>query len=71
VDALIEDAGKTAGSSDLVVDAAIRHLRTTSYLVRYTLLSHDMTDEQVWAGITEAIPRNCPARTDGVYSQCV
>ena len=36
---------------DLVVEAAIRHLRTPGYLVRYTPLAPSLTDEDVWAGI--------------------
>lgn len=38
---------------DLVVDSAIRHLRTPGYLVRYTRLNRDINDEDVWAGIKD------------------
>jgi hypothetical protein len=36
---------------DLVVEAAIRHMRTPSYLVRYTPFGKGITDEDVWAGM--------------------
>ncbi|CBL45785.1 Hypothetical protein HDN1F_22020 [gamma proteobacterium HdN1] len=36
---------------NLVVDTSVRHLRTPSYLVRYTPLNPDINDEQVWAGV--------------------
>lgn len=42
---------------DLVVDVAIRHLRTPGYLVRYTQLNAELTDEQLWAGINGENPR--------------
>lgn len=58
VDALIEAAGRHGDVLDLVVDAAIRHLRTPSYLVRYTSLGTDITDEEVWAGINGTNPRS-------------
>lgn len=51
VDALAEAAGHHGDVLDLVVDAAIRHLRTPSYLVRYTPLAANITDEEVWAGL--------------------
>jgi hypothetical protein len=51
VDALTEAADGREDVLDLVVDAAIRHLRTPGYLVRYTRLAHRMTDKDVWAGI--------------------
>lgn len=51
VGALREPAGRDDDVLDLVVDAAIRHLRTPSYLVRYTPLGTRLTDEEVWTGI--------------------
>lgn len=36
---------------DLVTDVVIRHMRTPSYLVRYTPLTPDLDDAAVWAGI--------------------
>lgn len=57
VDALIEAAGRHEDVLELVVDTAIRHLRTPSYLVRYTSLGTDITDEEVWAGINGTNPR--------------
>ncbi len=36
---------------DLVIDAAIRHMRTPSYLIRYTTLGSGITDADVLAGI--------------------
>jgi len=56
-EALFEAAGCNDDVVDLVVDSAIRHLRTPSYLVRYTELSRTIDDEQVWAGICGANPR--------------
>lgn len=56
--ALSEAAGGHEDVLDLVVDAAVRHLRTPSYLIRYTPLSIDITDEEVWAGINGDNPRN-------------
>lgn len=50
-DALKDAADGHADVLDLVVDSGIRHLRTPSYLVRYTPLNPDINDEQVWAGI--------------------
>lgn len=55
--ALSEPAGRHEDVVELVVEAAIRHLRTPSYLVRYTPLSPRITDEDVWAGITGNNPR--------------
>lgn len=57
VDELIEDAGRHQDVLELVVDAAVRHLRTPSYLVRYTHLNSDITDKEVWAGINGANDR--------------
>lgn len=57
MDALTEAAGGHDDVLDLVVDTAIRHLRTPSYLVRYTQLGTDMTDAEVWAGIQGNNPR--------------
>lgn len=57
VDALCGAAGRHEDVLDLVVDAAIRHLRTPSYLVRYTPLGPGMTDDDVWAGIHGKNPR--------------
>lgn len=57
VDALIKAAGGRKNVVDLVVDAAIRHMRTPSYLVRYTQLKTDITDNDVWAGINGTNPR--------------
>ena len=54
---LTEAAGRHGDVLDLVVDAAIRHLRTPSYLIRYTPLGISITDEEVWAGINWANPR--------------
>lgn len=53
---LAEAAGRHQDVLDLVVDAAIRHLRTPSYLVRYTPLGISITGEEVWAGINGANP---------------
>jgi superfamily II DNA or RNA helicase len=50
-DALTEAGGGHNDVLDLVADAAIRHLRTPSYLVRYTPLGTGMTDEDVWEGL--------------------
>lgn len=54
VNALKEPSGDDEAVVDLVVDAAIRHLRTPSYLIRYTALSPNMTEEDVWSGISHA-----------------
>jgi hypothetical protein len=54
--ALAQAADHHADVVDLVVDAVIRHLRTDSYLVRYTRLHREMTDEDVWAGINGSNP---------------
>jgi superfamily II DNA or RNA helicase len=56
VDALADASGRHEDVIDLVVDAAIRHLRTPSYLTRYTPLSLSMTDEDVWNGISKKSP---------------
>lgn len=56
-EALIEAAGQHEDVVDLVVDSAMRHLRTHSYLVRYTPLSIGMTVDDVWAGINGSNPR--------------
>ncbi len=48
---LIAAAGQHEDVVDLVVDSAMRHMRTHSYLVRYTPLSIRMSEEDVWAGI--------------------
>ena len=53
---LLSDALRTAargneGVLNLVVDAGIRHLRTPSYLVRYTHLGPSLSEEQLWRGI--------------------
>jgi superfamily II DNA or RNA helicase len=55
-EALAEDAGRHESVINLVVEAAIRHLRTPSYLVRYTELHTDITDDEVWAGINGKNP---------------
>lgn len=57
-EALIESAGHHEDVVDLVVDSAMRHLRTHSYLVRYTPLSVQMSEADVWAGINGANSRN-------------
>ncbi|PZS19710.1 MAG: hypothetical protein DLM57_03455 [Pseudonocardiales bacterium] len=49
--ALRTNAGGHDDVLDLVVDAAIRHLRTPSYLVRYTPLTPQIDADDVWAGI--------------------
>jgi hypothetical protein len=54
VEALAGPAGRHEDVIDLVVDASIRHLRTPSYLTRFTPLASGMTDEDVWSGITNA-----------------
>lgn len=56
VDALAEPAGRHPDVISLVVDSSIRHLRTPSYLTRFTPLGRSMTDEDVWKGISEANP---------------
>ena len=50
-EALADASGHRLDVVNLVTDAAIRHLRTPSYLVRYTPLGIEMTDSEVWAGI--------------------
>lgn len=57
LDALTAASGGHADVLELVVDAAIRHLRTPSYLIRYSSLAADMTAEQVWAGVNGDNPR--------------
>lgn len=57
VDALADASGRNEDVIDLVADAAIRHLRTPSYLVRYTPLAPGMTDEDVWNGISQPNPQ--------------
>lgn len=49
--ALRAAAGGHGDVLELVVDTAVRHLRTPSYLVRYTPLSRGIDNEHVWAGI--------------------
>jgi len=49
--ALEAAAGHNQDVLDLVVDVAIRHIRTSGYLVRYTRLAADMTHETIWNGI--------------------
>ncbi len=56
VEALAASAEGHPDVIDLVVDSAIRHLRTPSYMVRYTPLAPDMSDEDVWGGISKARP---------------
>jgi len=56
VDALVDASGHHEDVVDLIVDAAIRHLRTPSYLTRYTPLSPDMSVEEVWSGISSPNP---------------
>lgn len=56
VDAMVEASGDHQDVIDLVVDAAIRHLRTPSYLTRYTPLASDMSTEDVWNGISNPNP---------------
>jgi superfamily II DNA or RNA helicase len=56
--ALGEAAGGYDDVLELIIDAAIRHLRTPGYLVRYTPLSPTITDEEVWAGISGENPSN-------------
>lgn len=41
---------------DLLVDSAIRHLRTPGYLVRYVTLSLEMTEQDIWEGINRPGP---------------
>ncbi len=41
---------------NLLVDSAIRHLRTPSYLVRYATLSLEMTEQDIWEGINKTGP---------------
>jgi len=55
--AIGESSGGHDDVVDLVVDAAIRHMRTPGYLVRYTSLSGAITAEDVWAGINGENPR--------------
>lgn len=54
--ALVEASGGHEDVLELVVDAAIRHMRTHGYLVRYTPLSPELGDEEVWAGINGQNP---------------
>lgn len=49
--ALKAAAGHNQDVLDLVVDVAIRHMRTSGYLVRFTQLAAGMTHETVWNGI--------------------
>lgn len=56
--ALLEASSGHKDVLDLVVDSAIRHLRTPGYLVRYTPLKADITDEGVWAGINGDNPES-------------
>jgi len=56
-EALGEAAGRHVDVLDLVVDTAIRHLRTHSYLVRYTTLAMEMTDDDVCDGVKGKNPR--------------
>ncbi|WP_292931399.1 helicase-related protein [Noviherbaspirillum sp.] len=58
MDALIQAAGGHGDVLDLVIDAAIRHLRTPSYLVRYTRLGTGITEQDVLDGINGANPRS-------------
>ncbi|MBR8034481.1 helicase-related protein [Burkholderia vietnamiensis] len=51
MDALTEAAEGRKDVLDLVVDAAIRHLRTPGYLVRYTQLTLGINDKDVLTGI--------------------
>ena len=55
--ALAKAAGLHPDVLELVVDAAIRHLRTHSYLVRYTTLTLQMTVEDIWEGVNGKNPR--------------
>ena len=55
-EALGEAAGRHVDVLDLVVDTAIRHLRTHSYLVRYTKLTTEMTDDDVCDGVNGKNP---------------
>ncbi|MDP9896780.1 hypothetical protein J2W32_005970 [Variovorax boronicumulans] len=57
LEALAESSGGYEDVRDLIVDTAIRHLRTPSYLVRYVSLSTEVTDADVWAGINGANAR--------------
>lgn len=56
-DALTKAARGNEDVIKLVVDAAIRHLRTPSFLVRYTQLHPGITEEDVWVGINGVNPR--------------
>ncbi len=51
--ALVDSAGGHPDVIELVVDSSIRHLRTPSYLTRFTPLGSGMTDEDVWNGISK------------------
>lgn len=55
-DALTDASGGYDDVLELVIDVAVRHLRTPAYLVRYTPLSAKMDDEEVWGGVTDGIP---------------
>ena len=50
-DSIKDAAGGYDDVLDLVVDAAIRHLRTPGYIVRYLPVSPEMDDTHVWRGI--------------------
>ncbi len=54
--ALADAAGEYDDVLKLVIDSAIRHMRTHGYLVRYTPLSPDLTEDEVWAGINGENP---------------
>lgn len=54
--ALTPAAGGYEDVLQLVVDSAIRQMRTHDHLVRYTPLSPSITDEEVWAGINGQNP---------------
>lgn len=51
---LVDSANHHSEVINLVVDSAIRHLRTPNYLARFTQISRSMTDEDVWKGISKA-----------------
>jgi hypothetical protein len=57
-EALKEPAGGHDDVLELVVDASIRHLRTPGYLVRYSPLNPNITDEDIWVGIQGDNPSN-------------
>jgi superfamily II DNA or RNA helicase len=54
--ALVGPAGGHEDVLKLVIDTAIRHMRTHGYLIRYAPLNPDLSDDEVWAGINGRNP---------------